>query len=97
MADLFAGISGLSAVAALGASVLGALGILGAGLVYLRSSYVKERDEVRVSTISAQRELAVAQEDLCEAEKAELTGHLNRWRHHHRHAHPRCSSGPDDA
>lgn len=75
--------------------VLGIVAAIGTGLVYLRSNYVKERDQVRSDTIEGLRELAATQEMICDAEKAERDTWIERLQHHHDAAHPRCRSGPE--
>lgn len=87
--------SDLTALFSLAGSAFLVIGAIGVGLLYLRTNYVKERDQVRTDTIDGLRELAETRDALCDAEKAERDNWIGRLLHHHRQAHPRCQSLPD--
>lgn len=88
----------MSVVTAVGAAItalLGIVGVLGVCVVWLRRSISTERDEARVNTNAALKELHDIEDRIGEARLAERDDWIGRLERHHATAHRRCESGPE--
>lgn len=88
-------VSAVAAVATAIAALFGLVGLLGACVVWLRRGISKERDEARVNTIAALREVADVGERLGDVRLAEANDWARRLERHHAAAHGRCQTGPE--
>lgn len=84
----------VTAAAAAISALLGLVAVLGVCVVWLRRSISTERDQARVNTIAALRELDTVKGELSDAQLADERAWSDRLERHHVSTHRRCQTGP---